>query len=170
MNLNNYGKAVAQCWQELPNYYPNIQLDAFAVMPNHVHGVIVIVGAGSPRPYWVEMHPMGPALLGNEAGTVNKYISNQHKKVTLGQIIGYYKFQSTKAVNELRKTSGQPVWQRSYYKHVLRDDASLNRIREYIFNNPLLWEIDKENPQAKGIDEFDVWLDSFKTLPSKIIK
>ena len=90
MNLNNYGKAVAQCWQELPNYYPNIQLDAFAVMPNHVHGVIVIVGAGYPRPYWVEMHPMGPALLGNEAGTVNKYISNQHKKVTLGQIIGYH--------------------------------------------------------------------------------
>jgi hypothetical protein len=85
-------------------------------------------------------------------------------------VIGYYKFQSTKAVNELRKTSGQPVWQRSYYEHVLRDDASLNRIREYIFNNPLLWEIDKENPQAKGIDEFDVWLDSFKTLPSKIIK
>lgn len=165
MYLNNYGKAVAHCWQELTKNYPSIQLDAFTVMPNHVHGVIIIVGAGSPRPFWVDMDPMGPALMGNEAGIVNNNPGNSDKRPTLGQIVGYHKFQSTKAINELRKTSGQPVWQRSYFEHVIRNEESLNRIREYIFNNPLLWELDRENPQAKGKDEFDVWIDSFKMFP-----
>jgi hypothetical protein len=109
---------------------------------------------------------MDPRGMRHELETFNKNHDHQDKKPSLGQIIGYYKFQSTKAINEFRKIYGQPVWQRGYYEHVIRDEESLNRIREYIFNNPMLWELDRENPQAKGKDEFDVWINSFKMFPN----
>ncbi len=69
------------------------------------------------------------------------------------------------------KEYGWPVfqgnlWQRSYYDHIIRDEESLNRIRAYIVNNPLSWELDRENPRAKGKDDFDRWLDSIKTQPT----
>jgi putative endonuclease len=57
------------------------------------------------------------------------------------------------------------LWQRSFYDHVVRNDEALNRIREYIQNNPQRWELDRENPQAKGRDEFDRWLTTFKSQP-----
>jgi hypothetical protein len=56
-------------------------------------------------------------------------------------------------------------WQRNYYEHIVRDEKSLLRIREYISSNPLRWEIDRENPRRKGEDEFDRWLATFKTRP-----
>ena len=58
------------------------------------------------------------------------------------------------------------LWQRSFYEHVIRDDKSLNRIREYIVNNPQRWELDRENLRRQGEDDFDRWLASFKTKPS----
>jgi len=63
------------------------------------------------------------------------------------------------------KYSRIPIWQRDYYDHIIRDDNGLNRIREYIITNPLKWEIDKENPERKGEDEFDIWLASIRNRP-----
>ena len=60
------------------------------------------------------------------------------------------------------------LWQRNYYEHIIRDEGSLNRIREYITTNPLRWECDHENPQRKGKDEFDRWLSMFKTPPESM--
>ena len=57
------------------------------------------------------------------------------------------------------------LWQRSFYDHVIRDEASLNRIREYISTNPLRWDLDRENPRSRGSDEFDRWLATCKTRP-----
>ena len=57
-----------------------------------------------------------------------------------------YKSAVTKKINELRKTAGSPVWQRNYWEHVIRNDEELSKAREYIQNNPLKWELDKENP------------------------
>ncbi|AEB10002.1 transposase [Desulfobacca acetoxidans] len=148
IQLNDYGKIVSDCWHDLPRHYPNIELDAFVVMPNHIHGVVVLVGAGLPRPY-------------------NNQKAFPPGQPTLGQIIAYYKYQSTKVINVMRQAPGTKFWQRGYYEHVVRDDASLSRIREYIVNNPLRWELDRENLQARGQDDFDCWLASFTTGPVK---
>jgi putative transposase len=138
MRLNKIGDLIAACWHDLPGHYPDISLDAFVVMPNHIHGV-VFVGAGSPRP---------------SSGR------------TISTSVGYFKYQSTKRVNEVRNSPGARFWQRNFFEHVIRDDNSLNRIREYIFTNPERWELDQNNPQARGDDEFDRWLGAMKGRPA----
>ena len=85
----------------------------------------------------------------------------------LGRLIGAFKTISTKQINFIRKTSGASFWQRNFYEHVIRDDHALNRIREYITTNPLRWDLDRENPQAQGRDEFDNWLATFKKPPAR---
>jgi REP element-mobilizing transposase RayT len=64
---------------------------------------------------------------------------------TLGQIVAYFKYQGAKAINAHRATPGAPVWRRSYYEHVIRDEPSLQRIRQYIRDNPWAWATDPEN-------------------------
>jgi hypothetical protein len=81
--------------------------------------------------------------------------------------MGYYKYQSTAKINAFRKTAGEAVWQRGYYEHVIRDEESLNRIREYIIYNPQRWELDRENPKAQGTDGFDSWMRSIKGRPDQ---
>ncbi len=142
MQRNQLGGIVKTCWLEIPAYYSIVILDAFVVMPNHIHGIIY-VGAGSPRPSY---------------------------RPTLGNIVGYFKYQSTKGVNELRQTPGTSFWQRNFFDHVIRDDNSLNRIREYIITNPQRWELDRNNPLARGTDEFDRWLGDIKSRPAGQIK
>lgn len=123
VRLNEWGNVVRACWLETPRHFPNVQLDAFVVMPNHFHAIVIIhdfVGAGLPRPY---------------------------KKRTLGQMVAYFKYQSTKRINRLRDSSGIRIWQRNYYERVIRNEAELNRVREYIRTNPLNWDKDEENPE-----------------------
>ena len=142
MLLNDLGEIVLQSWLDLPNHYSQVKLDEFMVMPNHCHGIIKIadVGAGlKPAP----------------------------TKQALSEIIRAFKSFSARKINIFRKLPGMSVWQRSFYEHVIRDEKSLNRIREYIANNPLRWEFDRENPQATGKDEFDDWLTEFKNRPEK---
>ena len=133
--MNEYGKIVGSCWNALTDHYDNIALDEFVVMPNHIHGIIIIndnaVGARLPRPY---------------------------KKITLGNIVGYFKYQSTVRINEIQKTPGCSVWQRGFYEHVIRDENSLNHICEYITTNPVRWQIDRENLNCIDTDAFDQWL------------
>jgi len=153
IGLNKYGGMVQRRWEDLPCKYSSIKLDRFVVMPNHVHGIIIIVGAGSPRPL------IPPTDL---EGGETPPLQNQP---SLSQIIGYFKYQSAKKLNASRATPGAKIWQRSFYEHVIRDDESLNRIREYIATNPSRWHLDRENPAAHGKDDFDDWLAKFKTLP-----
>jgi REP element-mobilizing transposase RayT len=130
MLLNEWGNVVEDCWNEVPSHFKHVELDAFVIMPNHVHGIIIIadythVGAGSPRPY-------------------NKNVSGT--KHTLGQIVAYFKYQSSKRINLIRGTPGMRLWQRNYYEHIIRDEKDLDEIREYIVNNPIKWVLDDENP------------------------
>ncbi len=141
MQLNEFGGIVATCWNEVPRHFKNVQLDAFITMPNHVHGIVIItndidVGAGSPRPY-------------------NKNLLDV--KHTLGQIVVYFKYQWSKRINKIPDTPTTPLWQRNYYEHIIRNDETLNRIREYILTKPLSWHLDRENPLREGDDEFDRW-------------
>ncbi len=74
---------------------------------------------------------------------------------SLPTIVRAFKRAATKRINHLRGTPGLPVWQRNYYEHIIRDDAGLNRIREYIVYNPQRWHLDQYNPDAIGCEEFD---------------
>jgi len=86
---------------------------------------------------------------------------------SLASIIGAFKSAVARRINSSKGTPGARVWQRNFYEHVIRDETSLNRIREYIINNPLNWEMDQENPGRKGEDRFSTWLASFKDRPKK---
>lgn len=135
--LNEYGQCVEFTWKDLPNHNPNILLDAFIIMPNHVHGIVIIVGAGSEPAQGTGLEPSGGS------GT------RPYKKPSLFEIVRQFKTFSARRINQLRNTPGVPVWQRNYYEHIIRSEYALNKIREYIINNPIRWELDIENPQRK---------------------
>jgi putative transposase len=146
MRLNESGACVMRWWEDIPRHFPGVDTDAFVVMPNHVHGIIVItdadnVGAGSPRPD----APIPPQ---NTPGTdaVAGADAAPRQRPSLGNVVAYFKYQTTKTINAMRQTPSARIWQRNYYEHIIRDEASLNRIREYIANNPLRWAADPENP------------------------
>jgi len=128
MRVNEYGRIVETCWNEIPLHFPDTEIDQFAIMPNHVHGIIFIsniVGATHASP------------LRNTSGP---------KSRSIGAIVGSFKSAVAKRINELRNTHGVPVWQRNYYDHIIRDEDNMNQIREYIINNPLKCAEDEENP------------------------
>jgi len=134
--LNGMGRIVARNWNELPEHFPNIKIDEFIVMPNHTHGIINIVGAGFPRP-----DDNGYGNDGKGRGDHDKGRGN--RAPTLGQIVAYFKYGTTKQINAIRQTPGIRLWQRNYYEHIVRNEPDLARIREYIVNNPVQWEEDE---------------------------
>ena len=131
MQFNDCGQIVAAVWPDLPGRYPRVELDAFVIMPNHVHGIIV-VGAIHESPL-----PESPL-----------HDPRERRQMLLPKIIGYFKMNTAKRINELRHTPGIPVWQRNYYERVIRSDRELNTVRAYI-NNPRNWALDHDNPQSR---------------------
>jgi putative transposase len=127
MKLNDYGQLVQSCWDDLPMHYPYLATDAFMIMPNHVHALMVLlddihVGAG-----------LRPAQ------------DTPAKRHSIPEIVRALKSFSARRINELRRTQGMVVWQRDYYDHIVRDEGELRWIREYIVNNPAGWETDIDN-------------------------
>ena len=142
MSLNQFGKMVLEYWNSLPGRYTNIELDAFVIMPNHVHGIIKIieiVGAIHELPLQ----------------TANINPKTERRRMLIPKVVGYFKMNSAKQINTLRNTTGMPVWQRNYYEHIIRNENKLNKIREYIQNNPLKWHLDRENPERTGSDQLE---------------
>ncbi len=155
MQLNNAGRVVLSAWTELPAHYAGLELDAFVVMPNHIHGIIVLhtaadkgamVGAGSPRPLSVAESTV------DEPGVVTAPL-----RVSFGRVVAYFKYESTKRINALHGTPGKRLWQRNYHEHVIRRGDSLDRIRRYIAGNPARWSFDRENPHAVHPEPADGW-------------
>ena len=128
--LNRFGQIVEHAWYDLPNHYPHVELDAFCIMPNHVHGIIVLnddyVGAG-----------LRPAPTG----------CTSTKRHPLSEIVRAFKSFSARRINSLRNTQGIPVWQRNYYEHIIRNNDDYLSKSNYILTNPLNWEKDDENIQ-----------------------
>jgi REP element-mobilizing transposase RayT len=140
IQVNACGQIIRTVWENLAIKFKDIGLDAFVVMPNHIHGIIIV----------------GAQFIAPTVGVMNH-------APTLGDIVRSFKAISTRLI---RKNHNKGFnWQRNYYEHVIRDETSLNRIREYILTNPLRWDLDRENPQAREKDNFDVWLNSFKEGP-----
>jgi REP element-mobilizing transposase RayT len=129
MVLNKYGRVVEQSWNELSSHFLNTEMDWFVVMPNHIHGIIAI---------------------DDECRGESAFGGSLLQKPKLGQMVAFFKYQTTKLINTIRSTPGMRVWQRNYYEHVIRDENNLNKIRYYIQTNPLKWHLDRENQQRVG--------------------
>jgi REP element-mobilizing transposase RayT len=162
MCLNEAGRVVQTVWDGLSDRFPTIELVSFVVMPNHVHGIL-LVGAALAAP---KRRKVGAALAPPRRGAASS-APTRSASTTLGTVVRAFKSISAIGVNRLLSRSGQSLWQRSYCEHVIRTEQSLNRIREYIATNPLRWQLDRENPERKGEDEFDRWLATFKRRPDK---
>jgi putative transposase len=127
MQLNAAGKRVQSCWKEIPDHFPHVSLDAFVVMPNHVHGILfiskdVVVGAKNFSPLQSATQPRGTSK-------------------TIGSVIRGFKIGVTQWVRQ--NTSIKNVWQRNYWEHIIRSEPELKGLREYIRNNPARWTLDR---------------------------
>ena len=129
MKLNTAGEIVARAWTNTGHIRPNVNVDVFVIMPNHVHGIIII-----------DEPVRGDALICPD----NKRTGIQSR--SLGAIIGQIKSVTTKQINIQRGLSGAPVWQRNYYDHIIRDAEEMESIYMYIIQNPVSWSNDPENP------------------------
>ncbi|MBA3873429.1 MAG: transposase [Anaerolineae bacterium] len=135
MQLNNAGEIVLTCWNDLAKHYTQAEYDAFVIMPNHVHAIVVLVEDGRVS---------DPSLRGAFRPTPTSPQPSPTKPHGLPQIIGSFKSFSARRINEKRDMSGVAVWQGSYYDHIIRDEADLNIRRQYILNNPSRWQEDVE--------------------------
>ena len=131
MRLNGIGRIVKECWNDLPSHFPGVISSEFIVMPNHIHGIVEIPD--------------------NRRGTACRAPTDRERfshpvAGSLPTIVRSFKSAATKSINQLRATPGAPVWQRNYYEQVIRNEKALNRIRQYILDNPAKWDDDPENP------------------------
>ncbi len=168
MRPNDAGRLVVAEWEALPGRFPAIELDAFVLMPNHLHGIIVIrppglvragqgatVGAGlvPARAETTGMIPTTTVGAGVRATTRVARTGMDDAPVTLGDVVGAFNSSTTVRYTRGITRSGWPpfrgrLWQRNYYEHIVRDEASLSRIRQYIQENPARWTADRDNPEA----------------------
>ncbi len=146
MNLNGFGKIAESCWHEIPDHFPNVQLDEFIVMPNHIHGIIIITDKSRRgKACLAQTAPQSKVSRGNASRGNECVVPTKPIPGSLGVIIGSYKSAISKRINELRKTPGEKVWHRNYYESIARNEFALNRIRQYIISNPYNWNDDEEN-------------------------
>jgi putative transposase len=123
-------------WHDIPNHFPDVKLGSFVVMPNHVHGIIII-----DKPY-------DDVNINNDNTTITttktigqKRFQNQGKN-TLSSIVGSFKSVVTK---NARLIHANFAWQSRFHDHIIRDDKSFNTISNYIQNNPMKWGNDRFN-------------------------
>jgi len=135
--LSTFGKIVEDEWHRTKQLRQGVDLDAFIVMPNHFHAIITLTG-----------FPM----FANRRGTMHRAPTPKLEQFgrptsnSIPTIIRGIKSSVTQRINALRGAPGQPVWQRNYYEHVIRNEIDLEEIREYIQNNPLKWLEDENHP------------------------
>jgi len=173
MFLNEAGQLVQQTWESLPTRFRSLVLDAFQVMPNHIHGVFVLPGpglgpvlakaTGAPvvqpfedrrgraRPTFVgsRCSPKETARLPRAKGNTTAGV----RRTGMGDVVGAFKSISTIAVNKLLMRTGTRLLHENFYEHIVRDASELESIRDYIIHNPQRWRDDPENPQSPDFQE-----------------
>ena len=126
MQMNKYGQIAYNEWAKLPERFPNFELDVFQIMPNHIHGIIVLNEI---------------THLQNNIGQPQGFLLP-----TIGDIVGGYKSLVSNECLTIFKTNNETMgklWQRNYHEHIIRDEQSYQRISDYIINNPSKWKDDK---------------------------
>jgi putative transposase len=156
MKLNAAGEIVRSAWNAIPERYAAVQLDSFAVMPNHFHGVIFILGSGARVGDRVAAGTSARATSsvaasGTDAETNSKdsVEGAASSAPTLGKIMRAFKSISAIRINESVGRKGHAVWQRNYFERIVRRGKDLENIRKYIAGNPQRWDQDEENPERK---------------------
>jgi putative transposase len=167
---NEYGAIVRLCWNTISEHYPHVQCNDFIIMPNHVHGIIVIhdnprrgaviapqssnpgynvvVASKSSRPNVTTPKQFSSAL--------NLESGRDNRAPTVGNMVAFFKYKSTTQINNMRNSGICKIWQRNYYDHIIRNDRSLYLIRKYIAENPGKWAGDFENHllvEEQAVDE-----------------
>jgi putative transposase len=160
MRLNGMGRIVDDTWRWLGKQYDYVEIAEYVVMPNHLHGIIVMgdngddgdgvdgcPGRGGSRTAPTGATPKtAPAPETATHPTDNSETGLPKRRKTVGRLIGAFKTVSTKQINIMRETPGAQIWQRDFYEHIIRNDDEYRRIAAYIINNPGKWDLDKINP------------------------
>lgn len=120
-------------WENIPNRYPHIALDEYVIMPDHFHGII-FVGAGLAPAQNNVLHDRLSGATARVAPTIGDIVGSFKSRC----VVEWLKYIFKNDINELGK-----FWQRNYYEHIIRNENELNRIREYIINNPVQWELNQ---------------------------
>ncbi len=134
VNLSPFGEVVHEEWERSAVIRPELELDAFVIMPSHLHGIVVITGDVSVGLHSVGAHGRAPL---------------HRAPRSLGSFIAGFKSTTTRRVNLARGTPGASFWQRGYYEHVIRDAGDLEKIGTYIAENPLSWGLDENFPDPR---------------------
>ena len=140
VELSPLGEIAYQYWAEIPAHHADVEIDAFVIMPNHVHGVVIIPDRPVETLHATSLHatslPRGAmSAISPRPGSLSAIIRSYKSAVTRwAGLNGYSSF----------------AWQSRFYDHIIRDEAALSRIRRYILNNPLKWALDENNPAVKS--------------------
>ena len=170
MRLSEAGRMVERWWLELNCRFPHVLTDAYVVMPNHFHGIVVI---HSPPPDTTAPPDVGADLRvcpdSARVGADLRVCPNTrvcpdsggaHTGAPLPTIVQWFKTMTTNEYIRMVKHAGWTpfqgrLWQRNYYEHIIRNERALERIRDYILTNPLHWHLDRENTHAIGINSLE---------------
>ncbi|MBD2411724.1 hypothetical protein FACHB389_24210 [Nostoc calcicola FACHB-389] len=149
MQLSTIGEIAQKLWYEIPNNFSNCQIDSFCVMPNHIHGILVInqiqMEEDAMNPRTLEEDAMNRVSTrgGGERGGVTGLFNPMLSKNSLSKIIRWYKGRCSFEINQIYQGFG---WQERFHDNIIRNEFALDRIRQYIINNPINWESDCEQP------------------------
>ena len=149
---NANARIVRDCWSDLPNHYPHVSLDVFVVMPDHIHGIVVLLDTfevGDVRKDDTRAGYEGAGLKGRAglkpAPTDGGAFVDAGVRHGLLEIVRALKTYSARRINATRGTPGASVWQRGYYERIIRDERELDLTRKYITSNPRNWRTDREH-------------------------
>lgn len=149
MKLNEYGKIAEEEWLKTKEIRKNIDLDYYVIMPNHIHGIIIIEYNENVRATrWVAPNndliiPIDAKENGEIKRGASQRLAPTIQSNSLGSIIGQFKSVYTKRIKKIGVMNTRPIWQRNYFEHIIRSDNDLHRIRKYIELNPLKWQLDE---------------------------
>lgn len=154
MVLNEAGKVAERCWKEIPEHFLDVVLHAFVIMPNHVHGILEIVGAKNEKDADGAGAKDENKNDGNEIGTGAKNFSPVQENIpkkfsphfnspsrTIGSVVRGFKIGVTKWMRQ--NTGVLNVWHRNYYDIIIRNEQSYENISNYIVKNPINWRDDR---------------------------
>ena len=157
MILSEIGKIAKRCWYEIPKHYPFVELDEFVVMSNHIHGIVIInhlnvAGAINPNGGDAMNRVCTDIINSNDGGAINfngGITGNKNPMLSdgLSRIIRWYK---GRVSFESRMIHADFAWHTRFHDHIIRNDESFHRIRDYIYNNPLKWTDDKFSHEAES--------------------
>lgn len=142
IELSEIGRIIQRQWHDIPHFFHSVALDEFVIMPNHIHGILWIDNGKNKK------IPGNVYMSGHISD--NPARAQASSAPTLGGIIRAFKsicvLEYLNYIDKYGLNASAKIWQRSFFDHIIRDDESLNRIREYIRNNPSTWDRDRENP------------------------